>query len=443
MTISKFINNVLIFLTIIAFVAQFFIDFSTVNIATSCIILASSISTLLYFRWTKALDSHPLSSFALFGFCITSLLGALWAQSSSWVPVSNDLYQPLTTFSMLAMYQVVAILAHALYRVISSSSSETPGLLRHTFQVCGVYAIPSVQVLWVMGGMGTFFLILSKYSAVANGFSFLAWSPFLIPIYIQQVGEQYCNPKRNYIFLVGFAVLIAMIAMAFNARGMMLIGGTTVGLLFLLVAMRSKALVTSTMLLRFGMFILISAALSWPASNLVTAMALTRADRGKISGSEMLAKTIENFQSPEKLEQYTKFQLAEKLRSAYDENYIANPMMARLIITKFHDNSIYFADKVSDKGSEEMMRTTGDFLWATLPQPFLDAIKVNVNKDKMFFSMGDMLANFAIGTPLSGLRTGSIFGQGWVLFGYYFPLIYFAMCFILFAALDLFSTRTA
>ena len=443
MTISKFINNVLIFLTFLAFSAQLVIDFSTVNIATSCIILASGISTLLYFRWSKAFDSHPLSSFALFGFCISSLLGALWAQSSSWVPVSDNLYQPLTTFSMLAMYQVVAIVAHAFYRVISSSSSENPGLLRHAFQVCGVYAIPSVQVLWVMGGMGTFFLILSKYSAVANGFSFLAWSPFLIPIYIQQVGEQYCNPKRNYILLVGFAVLIAMIAMAFNARGMMLIGGATVSLLFLLVAMRSQALVTSAMLLRFGMFILISAALSWPASNLVTAMAVTRADRGKVSGSEMVTKTIENFQSPEKLEQYTKFQLAEKLRSAYDESYIANPMMARLIITKFHDNSIYFADKVSDKGSEEMMRTTGDFLWATLPQPFLDAIKVNVNKDKMFFSMGDMLANFAIGTPLSGLRTGSIFGQGWVLFGYYFPLIYFAMCFVLFAALDLFSTRTA
>ena len=143
MTIAKFINNALIFLTLVAFSAQLIIDFTTINIATSCIILASGISTLLYFRWSKALDSHPLSSFALFGFCISSLLGALWAQSSSWVPVSNDLFQPLTTFSMLAMYQFIAIVAHALYRVMTSSSGK-PGLLRHLFQVCGVYAIPSV-----------------------------------------------------------------------------------------------------------------------------------------------------------------------------------------------------------------------------------------------------------------------------------------------------------
>jgi hypothetical protein len=196
------------------------------------------------------------------------------------------------------------------------------------------------------------------------------------------------------------------------------------------------------MLLKSGMVFLVGIALSWPASNLVTAMAVTRIDRGKVSASEMVTKTIENFQSPEKLENYNKHQLAEKIRSAYDENYIINPMVARLVTTKFHDNAIYFAGKVYDKGSDEMLRVTGDFFWAALPQPFLDALKIDVNKDDMYFSMGDMLANFAIGTPLSGLRTGSIFGQGWVLFGYFFPLIYFAMCFVLFATLDIFSTPT-
>jgi len=443
MTISKLINSVLICLALLAFLAQLLIDFSTVNVAASIVILFSALSTLLYFRYSKALDTHPLSSFAIFGFCISSILGALLVQSASWVPVSADLHQPLTTFSMLAMYQAVAILAHAIYRVMTSSSSEKPGLLCNLFQALGVYAVPTVQMLWIMGVMGAFFLLISRYSAVANGFSFLAWSPFLIPLYIQQVGQQYCNIKRSYILLLGYTLLIGMIAMAFNARGMLLTGAATVGLLFLLVAMRSNKPVTAPMLLRVGAFVLISAALSWPASNLVTAMAVTRIDRGKVSASEMVTKTIDNFQSPEKLEKYTKQQAAEKIRSAYDETYIINPMFARLIITKFHDNAIYFAEKVSDKGSDQMMLATGDFLWATLPQPFLDALKIDVNKDEMYFSMGDMLANLAIGTPLSGLRTGSIFGQGWVLFGYFFPLIYFAMCFILFIALDIFSKRTA
>ena len=162
MTISKFINSVLMCLALLAFSAQLIIDFSTDNIATSTIILFSALSTLLYFRLSKALDTHPLSSFAIFGFCITSILGALLAQSASWVSVSADLYQPLTTFSTLAMYQAVAILAHSLYRVMTTPSSEKTGLLRHMFKTLGVYAVPSVQVLWIMGGMGAFFFIIYR-----------------------------------------------------------------------------------------------------------------------------------------------------------------------------------------------------------------------------------------------------------------------------------------
>ena len=47
MTIAKFINNALIFLTLVAFSAQLIIDFTTINIATSCIILASGILMLI------------------------------------------------------------------------------------------------------------------------------------------------------------------------------------------------------------------------------------------------------------------------------------------------------------------------------------------------------------------------------------------------------------
>jgi len=443
MTIARFINTVLLWLALLAFAAQCLIDFSTENIAANCMMLASVLVTLLYFRWSKALDTHPLSSFAIFGFCVTSQLGALLAQSSAWTAVGTSLHQPLVTFSMLAMYQAVALLAHALYRMLTVSSSGKPGLLRHMFQTLGIYAVPSALNLWIMGGMGTFFLLLSKVSPVANGFSFLAWSPFLIPIYVQQSGSAYCNVKRNYLALAAYAILIALMAMAFNARGMLLAGVATVALLFLLVGMRSNKPVTAPVLFKLGMLGLLGAVLSWPASNLVTAMAVARNDRGKVSGSEMVTETLDNFQKPEKLEIYRRQALADDLRTSYDEKYINNPMLARFVITKFHDNAIYFAGKISGKGSEEMMEVSGDFLWTTLPQPLLDVLKIDVDKEKMQFSMGDMLAHFAVGTPLSGMRTGSIFGQGWALFGYFFPVVYFAMCLILFAAVDVFTIQTS
>jgi hypothetical protein len=441
MTIAKFINTLLLWLTVLAFTAQCWIDFSTENIAANCMILASVFATLLYFRWSKALDTHPLSSFAIFGFCVTSQLGALLAQSAAWTAVSSSLHQPLVTFAMLSMYLIIALLAHTLYRMMTPPSGKQ-GLLRHTLQRVGVYTVPSVLNLWVMGGMGIFFLLLSKVNPVANGLSFIAWAPFLIPIYAQQLGSTYCNLKKNSLALLGYAIVIGITAVAFNARGTLLSGWMIVSLLFLLVGMRSTKLVTASMLLKLGMLGLLAAALSWPASNLVTAMAIVRNDRHKVSASELVKKTLGNLQDVGKIEAYRTQALAHDLRTAYDEKYLDNPLLARLVITKFHDNAIYFAGKISDRGSEELLKVSGDFFWTTLPQPFLDVLKIDVDKEKMRFSMGDMLAHLAVGTPLGGYRTGSIFGQGWALFGYFFPVIYFAMCLILFAAVDLFAIQT-
>ena len=441
MTIANFTSTTLLWLTVVAFAAQFAIDFSTDNIAASCIILTYVLVTLFYFRWTKALETHPLSSFAIFGFCVTSGLGALLAQSIAWTAVGDSLHQPILTFSILAMYQFVALVAHVFYRILTSSSINKQGLVRHALQALGVYATPSVVNLWFMGGIGLFSLLLSYISPVANGLSFLAWSPFLIPIYVQQYGNSYCYAKKNYLFLLPFFVLIALLAMIFNTRGMMLAGLMTMTLLFLLVGMRSTKLIAPSLLLKLVSVGFLGIVLSWPVSNMVTAMAVARVDRGKISPVEMVGKTLENFKDIDKLEKYKKQALANDLRTAYDEKYISNPMMARLVLTKFHDNAIYFAGKISDRGAEDIMKISEDFLWTTLPQPWLDTLKVDVKKDKMQFSMGDTLTHYAVGTPLSGLRTGSIFGEGWLLFGNFFLVIYFVMCLILYAAIDIFSTR--
>lgn len=443
MTIARFINTVLLCLTLLAFTAQCIIDFSTDNIAANCIVLTSVLATLLYFRWSKALDTHPLSSFAIFGFCVTSELGALLAQSAAWTAIISDLHQPLVTFSMLALYQAVALVAHALFRVLAASSTAKPGIVRHMLQMLGIYATPSALNLWIMGGMGTCFLLLSKFSPVANGLSFLAWSPFLIPIFAQQSGAGYCIIKRNYLALVVYAVLIALIAMAFNTRWVMLSGAMTVALLFLLIGMRSTQPVTRPMLMKLGLLGLLGAALSWPVSNMVTAMAVARSDRDKATGYEMVKKSLENFRNPAKLEAYRKQALAHDLRTQYDEKYIDNPMLARFVITKFHDNAIYFAGRLSDAGSEEVTKVSGDFLWTALPQPWLDALKIDVHKEQLQFTIGDLLAHLAAGTPLGGFRTGSIFGQGQAIFGYLFPVVYFAMCLVLFAALDIFSIQNA
>jgi hypothetical protein len=444
MTSSKLINNILIFLTILTFFTQLFIDFSSVNIATSAIILCSALSTIFYLRWSSALDTSPLSTFAIFGFSFTTVIGAIWAQSLSWLPVSGDLHQPIVTFSWLALFQAISIIAHVVYRSIGKSSkSSKSSLLTRVLDSMGIYALQPTSVLWFVGVFGLFCVLLSKVLPVANGLSFLAWAPFLIPGYYSQIGKGYCNIGIHSFFLVLHASVIALLAMFFNSRGVLLSGFATLGLIFLFNGMRSEKKLSSAMLFRLGVSVILVVVIFIPATKLVTAMAIARSDRNYVSPIKTIENTIENFNDPAKLERYTKLAEILKSRSAYEEAYITNPVLARLVTTKFHDNAIFFADKISDKNAEDLMLKTVDFFFIALPQPFLDKLGIDIKKvDMQRYSIGDLLSHYANGTRLGGLRTGSVFGQGLLLFGNFFIPIYFLMCLVLFSAIDIFSKRT-
>jgi hypothetical protein len=444
MTSSKFINNSLIFLTILAFFTQLFIDFSSVNIATSAIIFCSALSTILYLRWSSALDTSPLSTFAIFGFSFTTVIGAIWAQSVSLLPVSGDLHQPIVTFSWLALFQAISIVAHMFYRSVwKSTNSINSSFLTRVFDSIGIYALQPPSVLWFVGVLGLFCVLLSKVFPVANGLSFLAWAPFLIPGYNSQIGKGYCNITTQSFFLVLHASVIALLAMFFNSRGVLLSGFATLGLIFLVAGMRSQKKISSAMFFRLAVLVIVIGAISSPVTKLVTAMAIARYERAQVSPIKTIENTIENFNDPAKLERYTKLAELMKSRSAYEEVYISNPVLARLVTTKFHDNAIFFADKISDKNADDVMRKTIDFFFIALPQPLLDKLGIDIEKVAIQrYSIGDLLSHYANGTVLGGLRTGSIFGQGLLLFGNFFILIYFLMCLVLFSAIDIFSKRT-
>jgi hypothetical protein len=116
--------------------------------------------------------------------------------------------------------------------------------------------------------------------------------------------------------------------------------------------------------------------------------------------------------------------------------------MGRLVETKFHDNALYFSSRISLQDEEKMLDITGDFFWATLPDPMLKAMAIDVEKKNLNFSMGDYISHLGGGGELGGRKTGSGFAQGISIFGYFFPLIYWLVCPILFLAHDLLTYRS-
>ncbi|WP_317201421.1 hypothetical protein [Janthinobacterium sp.] len=447
---SSAINSALILLVLAACVAQLFIDFNTDNIASACLVTASSLATLLYLRWTTALTSHPLSAFSLLGLCTTTQLGALLGQSGAWTPITYALRQPVATFATLAMFQAIALSAHALYRFLPALQFGESSLLRGGLRRAGLYLIPSVGMVWIFGVIG-FLAHLTGGAEVGGkliaGFRFLIFAPFLIPLYVQEEGTGYCKAKTQYLFLAAYLSMVVLLGVAANARGLMLTGVVTMGLVMTLWLMCTPIVVRPAQLVKLGVVGAMLFALVGPLSDLSTAMVVARQSSGvgtaKASPVQMVKKTLDVLQRPELIAAY---RLRTKLASqhkAYDETYLANPMMARFVETKFHDNAFFFTSSLTDSAEQELQRITIDMVLALIPNPVLKAVGVAVNKEQINYSIGDYMVYLSRGLELGGRKTGSVFAHGLALFGVLFPVVYFFMVLLLFALLDLLTFKTA
>lgn len=446
MTIRRAIIVALMVLAAMSVPLQMVIDGSAANVAACCIVLASSLSILSYISWTRALDTQPLSTFALFGFCVTTQLGALLVQTATWTALRSSLYDPLYTFGTLAFYQSIALLVHIIYRYFSSSTPTGIHLFRSLLEWGGLYRTPSCASLWIMGFIGLINVFLSRYTGVvgkiAIPFVFLTWAPFLIPFYARQLGGAYCNERINRFLLVGYALAVALLGVGLNTRGIMFAGIVTVGLLYLLSGMRSEAPVSSSGLLKVAAVAAVLVAASVPVSNLATSMAIARQARGKVSPTEMIRTTLRVYRNPGLIDAYRAGTAAASRYKPYDEHYFDNPLISRFVETKFHDNAFHFARALKSEEAKTRLRDVSiQFAWAGLPTPVLARLGIGVNKDQLAYSMGDYLAYLSRGIPLGGRKIGSMFAQGIVVFGPFFPFVYAVICLAMFGLMDLLTLR--
>jgi hypothetical protein len=448
MSTRNAIIYVLAGLAVAATLAQFVIDPSSANLASSSIVLLSSLSVLAYIGWTTAIDNYPLSTFAIFGLCATTQLGALLAQTAAWNAIGYSLYDPLYTFGTLAAYQAIALTVHIVYRFFSTPKTGKVRLFRGLLDWAGIYLTPPAGALWLMGSIGlvTFFFSHGEGvpAKIAGAFGFLALAPFLILFYIRDIGEAYCNVVLNRLLLIAYTLIAVFLGLALNTRAIMFSGVLTIGLIYLLSGMRSDAPVTRRALFRLGALAVVVIAISGPLSDLATSMAIAREWRGKVSASAMIRTTYQVWRNPALIAAYrAEGEIASRYR-AYDEHYITNPLLARFVTIKYHDNAFHFARAISTPQAKARLRDISiKQAWAGLPDPVLQRLNIGVQKLELANSMGDYLAYLGRGLPLGSHKIGSMFAQGIALFGPLFPFLYAIMCLALFALMDLLSIRTS
>jgi hypothetical protein len=451
MTVRRAILWVFFALAAIALMLQCAIGPTVENIASCCIVFSSTTALLVYIAWTDALEIQPVSTFAIVGFCLTTQLGAMLAQTASWTPLIASLYDPLYTFSMLAFYQCVAMAVHAVYCLFNRSKPERQPL-RGLFTAVGLYRTPTVGALWLMAIIGLASYYVSSFppplGKIGDAFNFLCFAPFLIPIYLAREGRSYCNPRIQWPLLIVHVAAIVLLALARNIRLIMFSGVVMVALNYLLIGMRSDSRVEWHMIRRLIVVGAIAGVLSSPMSYLTTAMGVAHAARGKVAADVMVAKTIKILQHPNLIAAFRAQEKSESKLSSYDEHYLSNPMMARFVETKFHDNAFHFAKMLStDESKERYREITERSLIFLLPNPVIQMIGLKMDKGKngsgLGASNGDYLVYLAKGVPLGGYKTGSAFAQGQVLFGVLFPFIYAVICWILYDIMDLLTIRSS
>jgi hypothetical protein len=452
MSVKTAILNTLMWLTLLAFPLQCAIDPSAENIASACIVLLSSMTLLAYIKWGGAADDQPVSTVALLGFCVTSQLGALLVQTAYWTPLRVSLYDPLYTFGTLACYLAIAMAMHVVYRFFASPAAVTSApvkvsVFRGFLGWLGIYRVPPLSALWFMGFIGLLSFPISAREGLAArigaGFNFLTWAPFLLPLFLREIGPAYGKARRNYLLLAIYTGVVVVLGIALNVRVIMFIGVATIGLLYLLIGMRSNAPLTRKAVVRVGVLAVILAAMSVPLSDLATSMAIARGARGKISPAQMVKKTISVWRRPALIAEYRRETSAVSRFAAYDEHYIANPLLARFVETKFHDNALHFASRLTTESAKAHLRqvTVAD-TWAVLPTPLLKLLGIGVDKEDLNYSMGDYLAYLSRGVRLGGRKTGSMFAQGIAIMGPLFPILYAFICLFLYKLMDLLTVRT-
>jgi hypothetical protein len=428
----------------LASLLQVLIDSSSTNILCSAIVMLSTGLLLLYLTWTDALEAHPLSTFCLVGFCITSQLGALLIQTAAWTPLIFLLYDPLYTFSMLAMFQAVALGTHALFRYFYDAERDRRSLLRSAIARLDIYQIPSARGLWIIGCIGLLSFSFANsegiMARIADGANFLAWAPFLIPSLAFRLGPAFASQTRNFWPLAGYAAAIAGVAVLTNVRSTMFIGIVTVSLLFLLHVLRSPDRPRPAAAFKAAAAAAVLFVVMQPLTDFMIAMAVARDSRFELSPTQLLSETLYIVGNPALLERF-RAQQETNVLSSYDEFYISNPMMAKVVETKFHDNAFHFGKLLtSEENRRRLWDVTIDTCLAGLPEPLLRLFRIDVDKKALVFSIGDFLVHLSKGRPLGGQKTGSQFAQGLVLFGVFYPLVYAGICFVMFHVCRLLSS---
>ena len=432
MTAFKFISFVrlgLIVLLVACCLLQLFIDDSLPNLTCLIIAVISSSATICYVFNVRRFRRTPLSSLMLIGFNVSAFSASLIIQTASGISLVFNLTAALPTFLALAMTHLVAILTHWLYLNSRFLLGLRFRLGRGLFRPMKLLHAPSDLQLWLFGLVGCAATISAahNYSSATEfgnvsdrfllGYVPFAVAPFLIPLRNSLLGGE-TRVKGTSLSLLIYAPLLIAVAMANNARATFSSGFLTLILCMAIAVLSGNLRITQKVAFKGCLFVVLGLPLFSVLSDLATAMVIARDERTNVSSMELIDITLTNFQDKNLIED-RRHRDAAISGGDYNENYVSNPILARFVYTKFADINMTNALSLSNAQAVEIRKESWTRVLAMLPTPILNFLKINVDKNDIGFSSGDVYSYIARGLELGSYTTGSEVPDGLTIFGNY------------------------
>ena len=425
------------------------------NLEAVAIALVSSLIGIVYSLRAERFRSQPISALMLLFYTTTATSGALLVKCLEWSALVDRLTVPLETFAVLFAVQLTLIAVDQLYLWAEPLRALRSWLTRRVAMPLGLFRWPSGFELWLLGfiGLASVALTGTDYeSGVSFGmagagakliraFGFLKYAPFLIPFRDALSGF----PARTRLTLLplgAYFVALVVISFATNSRSTFADAIPTIGVSMLLATGLGRIdwkRVPPGQLLAFALAAGLGSLL---LSRVALAMVVVRDYRSTVDVGMLINMTFEALFNSEWLAA-----AKSKMDSAitvgdYSETYVDSRFFARFLLTKFHDNIVYYFSLMGPDQISSYQQFMIDRLWGTLPEPLLRLLGVDIDKQDLVISNGDFVIYLVDGWGLGGFKTGSMMGEVFGVFRWAFPLVLAAAALAVFVVYDAFVTST-
>ena len=426
------------------------------NLLTTVMAVLSSVIGIQYALDSDRFRAQPISALILLFYTTTATSGALLVKTAEWTPLAERLLVPLTTFGVMFATQLVLLLADRLYMRFAPLQALRRSVTGRLLMPLHLMRWPTDTQFWMLGAIGCVSVMLTgtDYESgasfgmanagakVLRAFGFLKFAPFLIPFRDALSGIP-CRVRLPILPLGLYFAILVGISFATNSRSTFADAVPTIGICVLIAKAIGRMDLRRIPTSRIVFFVLAAMFGAMLLSRVALAMVVVRDYRYSVDVGMLVRMTIEALFNNEWLAAAKAKMDTASYVGDYSETYVDSRFAARFLLTKFHDNMLYYFSLCGP----DHIHSYREFMWtrlvATLPDPLLRLTGLSIDKQDLVVSNGDYLIYIVDGWGLGGFKTGSMIGEVYAVFGWFFPIVTAACALMLFVFHDAFATPTA